>query len=171
MPRLNAPKKILGFTLIEVSVIILIVGILSAIAVPSFISMIDKINVNNAVIEVRAALQTGQRDAIRRSQICTVGLNLEARTVMNYCSSDDRNLPDQVALASNLSKDSTLPGSPVKVEFGVLGTAKFNTVEAEDDHDDNQGNSNSSKIEKKDLEVSSNKPSNYPGIIRCLEKY
>lgn len=160
MPRLNAPKKILGFTLIEVLVIILVVGILSAIAIPSFISMIDKVNVNNAVIEVRAALQTGQREAIRRSQVCAVGLNLEAHTVLSYCSSDERNLPDRVDLASNLSKDSSLPGSPIKVEFGVLGTAKFDTLEADDD-EDNQGNSSSSKIETKYLEVSLSKPSNH----------
>lgn len=69
MPRLNVPKKLLGFTLIEVLVIILVVGILSAIAIPSFISLVDKVNINNAVTDVRSSLQTAQRNAIRRSQI------------------------------------------------------------------------------------------------------
>ena len=75
MPFLNARKKILGFTLIELLVIIMISGIFSAIAIPSFIGLVDKANLNNAVTEVRSALQTGQREAIRRSQVCTIGLN------------------------------------------------------------------------------------------------
>ena len=125
MPGLNVLKKVFGFTLIEVLVIILIVGTLSAIAIPSFISLFDKFNINTAVIEVRAVLQQGQRQAILKSQVCRVGLNTLDRTVLSYCSSDERKLPDKVAFATNIVKFSTLPKELVTIEFGVLGTAKF----------------------------------------------
>ena len=130
MPFLNARKKILGFTLIEGLVIILIGGILSVIAIPSFIGFIDKANLNSAVTEVRAALQTGQREAIRRSQVCTVGLNIAERKVTGYCLGGDRNLPERVAFATNITKKPGSLGNPVEIDFGILGTAEFTTVDA-----------------------------------------
>ena len=152
MPLLNAPKKLLGFTLIELLVIILVVGILSAIAIPSFMNLLDKVNVNNAITDVRAALQTGQREAIRRSQVCTVGLNSLEGKVMSYCTNDERDLPDRITFATNISKDDTLPGNPIRIDFGVLGTADFNTEVSEDSDSDNN---KTSKSESKYLEVSS----------------
>lgn len=125
MRRSNVLKNFLGFTLIEVLVIILIVGTLSTIAIPSFISVFDKFNLNTAVVEVRAVLQQGQRQAILKSQVCRVGLDTLDGKVLSYCSSDERKLPDKIAFATNIVKNYTLPNAPVIIEFGVLGTAKF----------------------------------------------
>lgn len=157
MPHLSVPKRLLGFTLIEVLVIILIVGILSAISIPSFVNLIDKVNLNNAVSEVRASLQTAQRDAIRKSQICTVGINSLTRTVMSYCTSDNRDLPKNVDFATNIDKDSKLPGNPIRIDFGILGTAEFKTVELEDDT-----SSNSINRKPKYVEMSLNNFLNQP---------
>ena len=153
MPFLNARKKILGFTLIELLVIISIVGILSATSIPSFIGFIDKANLNTAVTEVRAALQTGQTEAIRRSQVCTIGLNIVERKVTGYCLSGDRNLLDRVALATNISKKPSSLDKTVEINFGILGTAEF-TVEDLEEPDNIQ----SSKIETKYLEMSWQSP-------------
>ena len=153
MPFLNARKKILGFTLIELLVIILIGGILSAIAIPSFIGLVDKANLNNAVTEVRAALQTGQREAIRRSQVCTIGLNIVERQVTGYCLSGDRNLPDRVALATNISKKPSSLDKIVEINFGILGTAEFILEELEELDD-----IKSSKVKTKYLEMSWQSP-------------
>ena len=153
MPFLNARKKILGFTLIELLVIISIVGILSATSIPSFIGFIDKANLNTAVTEVRAALQTGQREAIRRSQVCTIGLSIVERKVTGYCLSGDRNLLDRVALATNISKKPSSLDKTVEINFGILGTAEF-TVEDLEEPDNIQ----SSKVETKYLEMSWQSP-------------
>jgi type II secretory pathway pseudopilin PulG len=59
-----------GFTLIEMLVIIMVVGILSAIAAPSFGSLFDSIKVNQTVTELRASLQDTQRQSIRANKIC-----------------------------------------------------------------------------------------------------
>ncbi len=150
MPRLNARKKVLGFTLIEVLVIILIVGILSTIAVPSFINTLDKININNAVTDVRAVLQQAQREAIRRSQVCSIGLDATRRTVMSYCASDERNLPDRVTFATNISKDSGLPNNSFKINFGILGTADFAVEDLDEDADFSQA----PKLASKYMEMS-----------------
>lgn len=149
MPFLNARKKIFGFTLIELLVIILIGGILSAIAIPSFISLVDKANLNNAVTEVRAALQTGQREAIRRSQVCTIGLNIVERKVTGYCLSGDHNLPDRVAFATNITKKSGSLNNSVEINFGILGTAEFTIVDLNE-----TDNTQSLEIETRYVEVS-----------------
>ena len=59
MHRSNARKNRnnKGFSLIEILVIVAIVGILAAIAVPSFASSFDRVKLNQAVVEVRGILQ------------------------------------------------------------------------------------------------------------------
>jgi type II secretory pathway pseudopilin PulG len=66
-----------GFTLIETLVIIVVMGVLAAVSAPSFIGLMDNLRVDQTIVEVRAALQTTQRQAIRRSQVCSVALQIE----------------------------------------------------------------------------------------------
>jgi prepilin-type N-terminal cleavage/methylation domain-containing protein len=63
-----------GFSMFEIAIVLLIVGILAAIAVPSFLSMLNKNKVSDALAQVRGALQEAQREAIRKSKTCTVAL-------------------------------------------------------------------------------------------------
>jgi type II secretory pathway pseudopilin PulG len=64
-----------GFTLIETLIIVIIIGILSAIVAPSFLGMLNRNKVNAALVQVRGTLQEAQREAIRRSKRCQVGLS------------------------------------------------------------------------------------------------
>jgi prepilin-type N-terminal cleavage/methylation domain-containing protein len=61
-----------GFTFTELLVVIVMVGILSAIAVPSFFGFLQKAKVNNGLAKLQGAFQEAQRQAIRKSQDCTV---------------------------------------------------------------------------------------------------
>ncbi len=58
----NARTNSQGFTLIELIIILFIVGILSAIAAPSFLGLLNRGKVNNAVAQVQGALQEAQRE-------------------------------------------------------------------------------------------------------------
>jgi prepilin-type N-terminal cleavage/methylation domain-containing protein len=61
-----------GFTLIESLVIIVIIGVLAAIAAPSFLSWLSKKKVENAIVRVEGALKEAQRQSIKRSKTCVV---------------------------------------------------------------------------------------------------
>lgn len=81
----NARKNSEGFTLIETLIIVVIVGILSAIAAPSFLGLFGRNKVDNALNQARGALQECQREAIRKSKSYTVTLNTTNKTVTGDC--------------------------------------------------------------------------------------
>ncbi|MCG9892391.1 MAG: hypothetical protein MH252_15135 [Thermosynechococcaceae cyanobacterium MS004] len=172
-------------------VIILVVGVLSAITAPSVMSMMDGVKVDRTIVEVRTALQSTQRQAIRGTQVCTVtlqlastsgnnsgsssgsqsGLNIDANTgivdvgvnsgkgngnayghsknndtstpgsnttspsatpaitkntVTGTClASGEPDLPEKVAMATNIASTSGNPADGIDIRYGVLGGAEF----------------------------------------------
>lgn len=58
-------QSVEGFTLIEMLVVIIMVGILSAIAVPSFLGLINRQRLNNAQEQVFIAMRNAQANAKR----------------------------------------------------------------------------------------------------------
>ena len=61
-----------GFTLIETSIVIIIIGILASISTPSLMSYYQKVQLNDALIRLRGAIRETQLEAIRRNQSCSV---------------------------------------------------------------------------------------------------
>ncbi|MBE9014645.1 hypothetical protein C7Y66_19205 [Chroococcidiopsis sp. CCALA 051] len=117
-----------GFSLIEILIIVVIIGILAAIALPSFAGSLDRVKLNQAVVEVRGLLQEAQRQAIRKSQPCDVMLMLSTTPVQitaNCGVTGDRNLSKGVQLITNISQ---VTGNPIKITFGILGTAEFTVL-------------------------------------------
>ena len=109
-----------GFTLIEAMVVIIIVGILAAISGPSFLNWYRRTQLDNAVNDVRGALQLAQREAIRRSETCDVTFDTSTDPVeINFCISTTT-LPKPVNVT--LSNGST-------ITFGFRGnTNSPNTI-------------------------------------------
>lgn len=83
MLRFNAPDSNKGFTLVEIMVIVVVIGILSAITAPSLMAMFSRSKVNAAVAEIQGALQEAQRQTIRTGANCT--LNLISNSITGNC--------------------------------------------------------------------------------------
>lgn len=99
----NARTKNQGFTLVEILIALVILGILSAIAAPSFLSLFSKNKVNDALTQVRGALQEAQRQAIRNSKSCTVTIDTTNKKITTSpCSvTGDRTLDSSIVIATN----------------------------------------------------------------------
>ena len=75
MPPSSVHRGNQGFTLPEVLIIVVVIGILAAVAVPSFLGWYNRQKVNQALTKVEGALKEAQREAIKRSRSCTVTLD------------------------------------------------------------------------------------------------
>lgn len=124
MLHFNVPKNNEGFTLIEILVILIIAGILSAISVPSFLAMYNRGKVNDALTQVRATLQQAQTQAIRKNQSCTVTINSPGDQVTSSCFAQKSvTLDSNVDMASNIA--STKFSYRGTVTLGSSGTIVF----------------------------------------------
>jgi type II secretory pathway pseudopilin PulG len=136
MLRLNARNKSRGFTLAEQLVIVAVMGVLVLLAVPNFMGVLDRVKLDQAITDVRGALQESQRQAIRLSQACVVTLNFARRQASGPCLvTGNRTFPERVEIVTNIKptkedgddKDKGKGNDKIGIQltFGVLGTAEF----------------------------------------------
>lgn len=71
----NVRKQEQGFTLIEMMVTVIIVGVLAAITAPNLIGLLDQTRVKDGLRQIESSLKEAQRQAMRRSSSCRVTLN------------------------------------------------------------------------------------------------
>lgn len=72
-----------GFTLLEAMIVVAILGILSAIAIPSFQDTIERSRLKQAVEGLKSDMQFARTEAIKRSQ--NVHVSRSTGNAGNWC--------------------------------------------------------------------------------------
>lgn len=106
----------MGFTLIEAMVVVALVAILAALAVPSFTTMIANQRLSSAAQELQTLLQFARAEAVYKrtpSTVTATGQKWEAKVGSKVLR--ETVLPDAVSVA---------PGSAGGVTFDVTGAAQ-----------------------------------------------
>ena len=114
-------SKALGFTLLESLAVILIVGILMAMAVPSLLAAQNRAQLAQATDTIVASLYQAQREAIRRNQSCTLTVDKDTNKITGQQGcllSGDISLPDAI--------DLNYTGASGAIEYGMRGNTTTN---------------------------------------------
>ena len=115
-----------GFTLIELMVALIIVGVIAAIAAPNFIGLLNRIRVNNALEELLGAIRETQRLAMRHGKRCWLDINPSTNILSSTdpkCLLNNRTINDNVTIRTNF------PGSMPNISFSHRGnTTRMGTI-------------------------------------------
>jgi prepilin-type N-terminal cleavage/methylation domain-containing protein len=107
MSLYNARKSNSGFTLVELLMTLIIVGVISALTVPNFLGLMSRNRVNDAALQIEGALKEAQRQAMRRGRQCTINIDTTTKILSNPpaptngCLLNARNLNSSVQLNFN----------------------------------------------------------------------
>ncbi len=96
----------MGFTLTETIVLVVIIGIFATLSAPSFLGWLNQKKVDDALAKIEGAIKETQREAIKRSQDCTInipkGIN---QTITGSCLSTGNREINEVTIDHSASAD------------------------------------------------------------------
>ena len=120
-------KQNTGFTMIEVIVVTIIVGIIAAISVPNFFGLLQRHRVTEALSSIEGALREGQKQAERDGSSCDLTIDTANDLVSGDCLLNTRTLTNNVELYSNaatltFSAKGTASSAVMVVQMPAGGT-------------------------------------------------
>jgi type II secretory pathway pseudopilin PulG len=114
MPFSPVPSQ-QGFSTLEIVVVVLVMVLFSAIALPSVLSWIDERKLNQGLAELEGAIVTAQQQAIRQSQTCQVNLPTGSNPTLS--STPAECLPTGNRTLTDLSLNHSLATPSVNFDF------------------------------------------------------
>lgn len=128
MLSLDKNRKSWGFSMIEMMTVLIIFGILVAIATPSLISMNNRAKLKNNFVNFSSFLMEVQRSAIRTSKSCTINLpasGTSSPTIVSPCSIFGNLTLNQIKMRHNITSISFNYRGDTSTSTTTKGTIVF----------------------------------------------
>ncbi|MBW4534858.1 MAG: type II secretion system GspH family protein [Pleurocapsa minor HA4230-MV1] len=124
-----------GYTLTELLVTLVIVGVIAAIASPSFMGLLSRYRLEEALQQLLGAINETQRLAMVRGKSCRININLSTNNITANtagCLLRDRSISDKITIRSNFT-------GTTNITFSYKGSnTRMGTIVLSSDHTDLQ---------------------------------
>ncbi len=132
-PRVKYSDR--GYTLTELMIALVIIGVIAAIALPTFTGLLSRYRLEGTLQQLLGTINEAQRLAMRRGQSCRINIDTNTKNITANspgCLLSNRSLNNEIKIRSNF------PGT-TNITFSYKGsTTRMGTIVLSSDYTDLQ---------------------------------